>query len=446
MKYKWGLGLELERMLFYLNNNKYYAVDINELFESRNSVDLLEEELDMLNKLPALETSGRKCMVSVKALMYEMVTTFPLNTKVEDKVNELRLDSERLLNIFTKIYNQVHDIKKKLIYSPVSAIKFRDIDGKFKFSNTGSLHINLTLPHTDDMSDELYLKMYQTYIHQFYWLEPLLYSVLTSGNYKSLTNNKYVKCCYRLTLGWGVAGGTDIDLLEKGQPRMISILPDYLKKIKFTDFVRETDTDCLKPMNFFDKYTKDIDLSVYFTDISTIARSNPLEIFKNIIPKNIYQKTGVREFKRGFGIEFRLFDECEPSSVNNILRFLIYLGENALNTIDIPKNLVYQNKIWNQAITESLQNGFKAKFSNEYIDLLQQNIKLNLPSYRKNSTYLLNKVSEGLFNKHRNGVFARNMFRYKYKTVPILENINKKFINHFSKKNNKISKNTKKKH
>ena len=105
MKNKWGLGLELERMVFYKKKDEYYAVDIQKLFEEKKKAELLEEELDLLKQLPLLELAGRDCIVLIKSRMFEIVTTFPFNNKIEDVVQELEKNSKKLLSIFTKIYN-----------------------------------------------------------------------------------------------------------------------------------------------------------------------------------------------------------------------------------------------------------------------------------------------------------------------------------------------------
>ena len=453
MLYNWGFGLELERMVFTIENDIYCAVDIDKLFKHRYKTKLLDEELDLLDKLPHLERSGRHCVITIDSLMFEIVTTFPLNNKVEDVIYELNDKSRKLLQIFTKIHNSIYNTNQKLIYSDISTLQFKDIDGNIKFSNTGSLHINITLPYKN-ISDKDYLKLYQTYIHQFHWLEPIIYSLLTSGNYKSINSEQYVKCCYRLSIGWGIAGGTDIDRLENGQPRMVSILPDYINNIKKKEIVKNSDKNCLIGRSYYDSYTTGLENSPLFTDIATIYKENPLEIISDFIPQNLNDFVVTRGFKKGFGIEFRLFDELEPKYIIDIIRFLVYLGENSYHLINKKKDYIYNNSIWNKQMLKVFDYGYKTSFSTKYIDFINDNIGINIKPKKYQSSELMNLVNLQLFNKYNSGIFSKLMFSKKYQQSPIFYNMNKQFINYFkhklkkktqSKKNN-LRKTQSKKH
>lgn len=375
--------------------------------------------------------------------MYEIVTTSPLNNKVEDVIYELNDNSRKLLQIFSKIHKSIYNTNQKLIYSEISTLQFKDIDGIIKFSNTGSLHINLTLPHKNNISDKDYLKLYQTYIHQFHWLEPIIYSLLTSGNYKSINSDDYVKCCYRLSIGWGIAGGTDIDRLEKGQPRMVSILPDYINNIKKKEIVKNNDKKCLIGRSYYDSFSSGLDLSTLFTDIATIYKENPLEIISDFLPQDLNDFLKTREFKKGYGIEFRLFDEIEPKYLIDIIRFLVYLGENAYHMINKKKDYIYNNSIWNQHMLKVLDDGYKTRYSTEYINLINNNIGININNQTSNSSHLMNLINLELFKKYKNGIFSKLMFSKVYPKHPVFYNMNKKFISYFTKISKKKS--TKKK-
>ena len=434
MRYNWGFGLELERMVFTIENEIYCAVDIDKLFKHRYKTKLLDEELDLLDKLPHLERSGRHCVITIDSLMFEIVTTFPLNNKVEDVIYELNDKSRKLLQIFTKIHNSIYNMNQQLIYSKISTLQFKDIDGNIKFSNTGSLHINLTLPHKNNISDKDYLELYQTYIHQFHWLEPIIYSILTSGNYKSINSDDYVKCCYRLSIGWGIAGGTDIDRLEQGQPRMVSILPDYMNHINKKEIVQNNDENCLISRSYYDSYTTGLEKSPLFTDIATIYKENPLEIISDFLPQDLNDFLKTREFKKGYGIEFRLFDEIEPKYLIDIIRFLVYLGENAYHMINKKKDYIYNNSIWNQHMLKVLDDGYQTHFSTKYIDFINDNIGINIKPKKYQSSDLMNLVNKQLFNKYNNGIFSKLMFSKHYQQPPIFYNMNKHFIDYSDRK------------
>ena len=208
---------------------------------------------------------------------------------------------------------------------------------------------------------------------------------------------------------------------------MVSILPNYLEDIKFKKFISEKNKECYNSRITYDAWTNNLDKSVFFTDIATIHKKNPFQAIKFFIPKIHYDKLYLRKFKIGSGIEFRLFDEYNPNKITDILRFLIYLGQNSFKGSkwsskkhfsddfgeDVikkqlgggEKNLVYHNKTWNLAIKKALQNGYKTVFSKEHVHALRKNTNLNINVKRYNSTHLLNQISKELFNKYKKGLF-----------------------------------------
>ena len=278
------------------------------------------------------------------------------------------------------------------------------------------------------------LRTSKNYINQFYWLEPILYSILTSGHYKSISDDDYVKCCYRLSIGWGIAGGTDIDRLEHGQPRMVSILPDYINNIKKKKIVKNNDKKCLINRSYYDSYTTGLEKSPLFTDIATIYKENPLEFISDFLPQNLNDKILTRGFKKGYGIEFRLFDELEPKYIIDIIRFLVYLGENSYHLINKKKDYIYNNSIWNQQMLKVFDDGYKTSFSTKYIDFINDNIGINIKPKKYQSSDLMNLVNLQLFNKYNSGIFSKLMFSKKYQQSPIFYNMNKQFINYFKHK------------
>ena len=432
MNYNWGFGLELERLIFYKKKNEYIAVDIELLLSLTNKTNLLDEELNLLNSLPALEIPGKKCVLSIKSKMIEIVTKFPLNNNVESIINQLESDSTNLLQIFNKIYNQ-HINKHKLIYSEISTLKYRDIDGKLKFSNTGSLHINITLPYNKKCTDDQFLLFYKNYINQFYWIEPILYAIVTSGHYKSLKYKDYVKCCYRMSIGWGVAGGSNLNRLEKGQPRMSTKEPNYLKKMTFKKTINPNNKSCIGTRNKYNSYDHSINLSPYFTNIATIYKKNPFWFAKPILSKQFYEKIYIRKFKKGYGIEFRLFDEYQPNKIIDIIRLLIYLAENTKKYNYKKMDLAYDNQIWNDAIISILHQGYKTKFNNDYINLVKQHLHLNSTFIKKDAISVLNTICSELYTKYNNKLYSRLMLSNKYDKPPSIFNMNKQFIKYFSK-------------
>ena len=429
--FKWGLGLELERMVFKKKNNKYYAIDINKLFKNRDKSILETVEIDLLNKLPYLEKSGRKCIINIKGMMYEMVTDNPINKTIEEGVEELKIFSKRYLSIFQKLNKAINKDNSVLIYSPISTLKFIDIDGKTKISNTGSLHINITFPFKRGISDKKYIEFYKKFIHLFNWISPLIYATTTSGHTKTAKYNNYVKCCHRLSNGWGIAGGTELNTLDKGQPRMASQVPKYTKNLKnYKKTITNNRSNCLIARSFYDKASHGINLTPYFTDIATIYKINRFNFLKYFVSERTISKFDERRFSTGYGIEIRLFDDIEPKHILEILRFIIYLGSHTSENLKKTEITDLKNDdTWNGALSDILQNGYKTKFDELYIYNLFK--KLNMPLKKTNSRnpqFLLNLLSDYLYKKYNKHAFTKCMTEH-YKSPPRIFNMNKKFLN-----------------
>ena len=76
------------------------------------------------------------------------------------------------------------------------------------------------------------------------------------------------------------------------------------------------------------------------------------------------------------GMEISIFDHFNSVHLIDLLRFMVYLSENA--RIFETKNYVYSNLTWKTALRNIMKNGWRAILSDKYIDELRKNLNLEL--------------------------------------------------------------------
>ena len=95
------------------------------------------------------------------------------------------------------------------------------------------------------------------------------------------------------------------------------------------------------------------------------------------------------------GIELRIFDHFNSRHLIDLMRIMVYLGENSRN--HQCKGYVYKNKEWIKTTQDIMENGWKAIVSKEYIKELNKNLGLDLELRRKKAFGLLLDLNEKIF-------------------------------------------------
>jgi len=420
-----GLGIELETGIYYNYNEKIHSIDVEKLIKINNS-SLLEEEKKLLKSLPLLEEPSNKCLVKIKNKQIELVTKFPLDKKIEEAIFELEIDLKRFLVIFQKLFNYRHKREDILLFYPkLSCMKYQDIDNKEVFSNTGSIHINISFPHYGKSQ----LNKYKRFIVLFQSLEPILTALTSSGDYRYNTDG-YPKSGYRSVIGWGSPGTSDKNLLKYGLGKSATFKPQYIEKLNKYKLTTLDKKECQsKRMKieryYYNKFNIKTPAVNYSSDIATIKKEYYLNFIK-YFSENMYEKFSIRTYKEGFGLEIRFFDRMETKNIREIVYFLVLLGDFAFNCTHklIDAKI---NKDWNEEILNVFENGHKSKLSDKYIELLEKNFDMKIKN--NNSETIIKEIINMLYNNYGKGDFIKLMSNEKNIRKPKIYNMNKFFLN-----------------
>lgn len=442
-----GLGFELETGIFYKVNNKTYSVNIGSLYKVRYYKNLTKKEIKLLTELPLWESPSNMCLVKISSKQIELVTTQPINKTLETAINELKKYSNIFLIIFQKLFNEKNGSKNiKLFYPEISCMSYFDTDGKKVFSNTGSLHINISFPHTGKKQ----LNDYKKFIKLFQTLEPLLTAVTTSGDYRSKYSDKFPISGYRQIIGWGISGGSDYKLLKYGLSKTATRVPEYIKKLKKYKYTVLDKEECYSFRNkmdkkFYQKLGLEIPKSNFSSDISTIKKkyNNNVNIYfreqkKNIkevqgyLIKDLREKFAYRIYEEGYGLEIRFFDWMKINDIEEMTKLIILLGDFSFNTSHLICDPVI-NKYWNQEMLNVFEKGYKTNINENYIKLLEKNFEMKINKI-ENMESVINQISKYLFEKYGNGNFVKIMTdSKKLKSPPKIFNMNKLFLENINK-------------
>ena len=224
-------------------------------------------------------------------------------------------------------------------------------------------------------------------------------------------------------------GGADSDLLEKGLPKTSVFLPPYLKHLKEYKDNPYDNNSCITLRHKADNYIYNLKNNPFNTDIATIKKEPYSKFTKYIFSPEINEKFTYRSYKENYGLEIRFFDWMTLEHLKNILIFIIYLGELSFSTTHkIIK--VNDNEDWNKSVIDVFNNGYKTKLNNNYINLIEDNLKIKLGNSKTPGT-IINKLSKYLSDNYNDKKFSKVMCSKNYKKIKIF-NMNKEFLNYYN--------------
>lgn len=447
--YTWGLGIEHEMHIFHNpSKTKNKIVDYT-LFDSYSAIKriLEDKENSVLNisyddykflkdEVP-FETSGRRCnnkwvIETVPIKMPEFITQFPFcSLKTGRGLLNMTMDIVESKKRFYKLL-MLDKITQKLVkkYGAFSEYPFgmtrylkcpiQEKNGSYIFEKdlrpeyNGSYHITFTLPYKEDINNKDFIKMHQNFCNQLQWLEPLLLtSYFTGDEYAPGTLNKRVRGSFRvMIIGWGNFAGTDVRLLKKGIGRYAKSETYWRKNLNFIDVDKLK--PCIKPSPMALKEGAITSLS---SDFRTFGSTDPLR------PE--HRESGIGMTKPN-GIEFRIFDHFSDKYIQHLVLLISLVAENS--RVTKTRGYVYKNKIWIKEMHNIMTNGYKAKLSEKYIDLLRKKLGLKIKTYSIVAIDVFKQIYEELWNKNIDGEWSKifhNLQKPKYNNIVIPE-VNKK--------------------
>jgi len=458
-EYKWGMGIEHEMHIFHkpvnknnLNINDYIAFNSHEVVERilNNRNNLLgisyDDYLFLRNNVP-YEVSGRKCnnKFVVKPLHFQMpefITSNPFcsigkNRNLLNMTLEIKEAKERFYNIIMNDENTRKLVKEygelseypfgmsRYIKTPVKEVKGKYIFEKKKINSNpdnvklntdylGSYHVTMTLPYKPNISLEKFIKMHQNFANQLQWLEPLMLTAYFSvDEYAPGKSHQYPRSGYRpCIIGWGNLAGSDVRLFDKGIGRYAKT-PTYWRdsKLKFKE------TDKLKPCYPASPMAK--------KENAITSLSSDFRTFGDN-PMNPSERLSGAPMTVGNGIEFRIFDHFNDKYIHHLMVLIGLVAENS--RVIETKGYVYQNPIWISSLHNIIKDGYRAKLSKKYIELLR--IKLGIPIKTDSiiAIDVFKKIYDELWNKNINGDWSKIFYALMLpdKDTIIFPEINKK--------------------
>ena len=433
-KYKWGLGIEHEMHIFHKPVSSKENITNFTLFDSYSAVQRILEEKEnsnlnisyddykFLKEEVPFETSGRRCndqwvIETVPVKMPEFITNFPFCSIGEKRdikymTKNIVESKERFYNLLMLDKNTQKLIKKygalsehpfgmtRTLKCPISENK-----GIYKFEKdkkgkdillpeyNGSYHITLTLPHKETITNKEFIKMHKNFCNQLQWLEPLLLtSYFTGDEYVPGSMQERVRGSFRvMIIGWGNFAGTDIRLLGKGIGRYAKTPIYWRKNLYFKDV--EKLKPCYKPSPMALKEGATSSLS---SDFRTFGSTDPL--------RPMHRESGVGMTKPN-GVEFRIFDHFPDKYIDHLLMLISLVAENS--NVTKTTGYVYENKIWIAELHNIMKNGYKAKLSKEYINLLRKKLGLKIKTSSIFAIDIFKVIYKELWDKNINGDWTK---------------------------------------
>jgi hypothetical protein len=332
----------------------------------------------------------------------EFTTNKFYKTTVNDTVSELN----SIKHVFLREVNKY--LANKFIFSGYGSVfsypshnygfvKYMTNMNNIGICNSGTYHINITLPTTLSLCDGMKIKdpvmfknTHKNAIRFIQWVEPLLIALygtpdilssIASANANANANanasTSYCKGSLRLMMSRYIGLGTyDTDKMEPGK--------------KLNDFYYNNDE------------------SHYFNHLHDAdSPYNP--------PETIGYDFNYNKFKN-HGIELRVFDYFPEEYLTDVINFIILVCQHSIyNKTEKPQN----SKLWNEFVVSCIKNGSEAKVSNELYLCLREIFGMDKDNYccfslfrsNKERTIMnvITKISHFLYDKYHKDTIVQKM-------------------------------------
>ena len=431
--YTWGLGIEHEMHIFHKPPSTKDNITDFTLFDSYSAVQRILEDKEnsknlsyddytfLKNEVP-FETSGRRCndqwvIKTVPVKMPEFITMNPFcsiekNRDIKNMTKEIVESKKRFYNLL-----MLDKTTKKLVkkYGEFSEHPFgmtrtlkcpiSQENGTYKFEKdkkggdlllpeyNGSYHITFTLPYKETTSNKEFIKMHKNFCNQLQWIEPLLLtSYFTGDEYAPGSKQDRVRGSFRvMIIGWGNFAGTDIRLLDKGIGRYAKTPTYWRENLHFKDVEKLKPCYAPSPMALKEGATSSLS-----SDFRTFGSTDPL--------RPMHRESGIGMTKPN-GVEFRIFDHFSDKYIEHLVMLISLIAENS--RVTTTRGYVYENKVWISELHNIMKNGYKAKLSKTYINLLRKKLDLKINTTSMVAIDIFKIIYKELWDKNINGEWSK---------------------------------------
>jgi hypothetical protein len=436
-KETWGFGIEHEMHIFHKPSGAkpiqgFIIFNSEEVIErivkdkENGSSILTDDEYKWLKTVP-FETSGRLCngqwvIQRVPFKMPEFITFNPFfDTRIPSIENMVKVIIQTKL-LFIEILmrdKKTQQLVKKYgelveyptgfsrhIYLPLGVEKGKYIFEyekkkkelrrvKYFADYTGSYHITITLPHSNQTTNATFTRMHQNFANQLQWLEPLMIPAYFSGDeYAPGSVKNRVRGSFRvMIIGWGNFAGSDVRLFDKGIGRYAKTETFWRRNIAFDETHKLE--PCIAPSPSALEESGITSLSSDFRTFGSISKNRPE-----------HRVSGLKMTKPN-GVEFRIFDHFLDAYIIHLVQLICLVAENSRT--HKTTSYVYQDKGWTQALHQLMQNGYKTILPEEYITSLKKHLGLKIRTSSRMAEDVFETVYLELVHKNVGGKWM-NLF------------------------------------
>jgi hypothetical protein len=154
--------------------------------------------------------------------------------------------------------------------------------------------------------------------------------------------------------------------------------------------------------------------------------SSDFRTFGSTDPKRPDHRESGTPMTKPNGVEFRIFDHFPDKYIKQLVIFISLVAENS--RVTKTKGYVYENKIWINETHNIMKNGYKAKISNEYINLLRKKIGIKIDTKSIIAIDIFKQIYQELWDKNIDGDWIKifNCYKKLNYNEYVVPNINKK--------------------
>lgn len=237
----------------------------------------------------------------------------------------------------------------------------------------GSYHVTITLPHTEDISQDAFIKMHQNMACAIQWIEPLLAAAFFSPD-PSIVGKGHlgIEGSFRVAaVGWGNFAGADVRKLGTEGIGRGAVQETYWRKnLDIPDLERVN--QCVKTAP--PQYKKAV--SILTSDFRTFGYEPDMEKCKRDFTPGDCPKTDGGPMRPPFGMEIRIFDHFPSEYLLDLMKILVLVGANSAR--HPPRGYVYKNTAWIKAVKAVMTGGWNAKLGTDYLTEIRRHLGIDL--------------------------------------------------------------------
>lgn len=298
---------------------------------------------------------------------------------------------------------------------------------------TGSYHVNVTLPHSEDVSDTAFRLMHTKAAMCLQWIEPLL--LACTGNPSPLS-----------PLSGGAASSLSVRFSSE---KLVAALGKDLAHASFPSHegsrlsIDLPDLFELSQKHFSRMYAKHVEhlplwlkmlTSPKYRGVRTKAHEDVVEtrsIRGMLVAGTDFRKDEAKGAR--FGFEFRMLDNCSTDDLHEIVRLLLLTFDHGLVAMpDDPSGAdwnAFRDKGANVHVFESIVAGWTTQVSRDYLAGLSRVFRIrNWPKEKRDSHSVLQHIADELHRRYgRTGTVMSAMTKPDlYPAPPSVPNINRR--------------------